>query len=637
MSVVRLCGANPVTNKGSFTPRLGRIGDTGAQGARRLTRKTARTATRLNTSTSKTKFSGARIGKGSAVRFAHSSIPGFRIRRVIVKTHIARARGRAGSGAFRAHLSYLQRDGVERDGSGGELYTRKGETPDRSRFLKESTKDRHQFRFIVSAEDGHAFADLKSHTRALMSQMETDLGQRLDWLAVDHHNTGHPHTHIVVRGRDRRGRDIVIARNYLTSGLRKRAEEIATDMLGPRRDMEIIAAQNSDVSKDRLTKLDRDLSKLEQDDLIAMPSATGAKACFERRLQLQRLKHLEGHHLARRLDGNKWQMTAGWTDTLTAMGRRGDIIRSLSSNHARSIDRSRLKFWSHHERNKAPILGEVVTSGPDDELQDKRFLIVRDFEGTHWHISGGDGFEIPNGAVVEIGGHSAEPRPADRAIAEIASRHGGVYSSDLHASHDPRSSTTFQEAHKRRLEALRRAGIVERAPDGNWAIPDNYLDQAAAFENKTGRTRIQVRSWLSIAAQVEALGPTWLDTHKPKALPEHLASAREQRRLYLKSLGDVRPDTMAARELEQAAQAEANKTGQTHHQIGAGRRFDGKLMGWIDLGQGRMAHLSDGKEFVLVPWRRDLANLRGRALTVQSTHRGVSFSLARGRTRGLSR
>src|SRR5438552_5887455 len=36
----------------------------------------------------------------------------------------------------------------------------------------------------------------RTTTRDLMRQMETDLGTKLDWIAVDHHNTGHPHTHI---------------------------------------------------------------------------------------------------------------------------------------------------------------------------------------------------------------------------------------------------------------------------------------------------------------------------------------------------------------------------------------------------------------------------------------------------------
>ena len=43
-------------------------------------------------------------------------------------------------------------------------------------------------------------ADLRGFTRDLLRQMEIELENRLDWIAVDHHNTGHPHTHILLRG-----------------------------------------------------------------------------------------------------------------------------------------------------------------------------------------------------------------------------------------------------------------------------------------------------------------------------------------------------------------------------------------------------------------------------------------------------
>jgi type IV secretory pathway VirD2 relaxase len=60
-----------------------------------------------------------------------------------------------------------------------------------------------------------------------MQRAGEDLGTKLDWVAVDHYNTSHLHTHIVVRGKDETGRDLIIAREYLTHGLRERASTIA--------------------------------------------------------------------------------------------------------------------------------------------------------------------------------------------------------------------------------------------------------------------------------------------------------------------------------------------------------------------------------------------------------------------------
>ncbi len=93
-------------------------------------------------------------------------------------------------------------------------------------------QDRHQFRFIVAPEDGVELADLRDFTRGLMATMESDLGTKLEWIAVDHWDTDNPHTHVVLRGKDDQGKDLIIARAYLTDGMRLRAVELATEWLG---------------------------------------------------------------------------------------------------------------------------------------------------------------------------------------------------------------------------------------------------------------------------------------------------------------------------------------------------------------------------------------------------------------------
>ena len=96
-------------------------------------------------------------------------------------------------------------------------------------------------------------------TRRLMARMEADLDTRLDWVAVDHFNTGHPHTHVIVRGKDDRGQDLIIAREYISRGMRQRASEILTLDLGPRTDLEIEQKRAQEMTQGRLTTLDRQL------------------------------------------------------------------------------------------------------------------------------------------------------------------------------------------------------------------------------------------------------------------------------------------------------------------------------------------------------------------------------------------
>src|SRR3546814_2095939 len=112
---------------------------------------------------------------------------------------------------------------------------------DGDEFLKRTVGDRYQCRFIGSAEDGVEYPDLKPYIRRLMAQAEQDMGTKLDWVAVDHFNTERPHTHIVLRGIDDHGDNLIIAREYISHGLRERASELVTPDLGPRTDHEIEA------------------------------------------------------------------------------------------------------------------------------------------------------------------------------------------------------------------------------------------------------------------------------------------------------------------------------------------------------------------------------------------------------------
>jgi type IV secretory pathway VirD2 relaxase len=173
----------------------------------------------------------SRIGRGQSVadrlKFtAAERGAGRRMRRVVVKARIVRLK--LGSRAADAHVRYLQRDGTSRDGERGRLYGAETEEADGKAFTERGREDRHQFRFIVAPEDGDNLSDLRAFTRDVMGQMEKDLGTRLDWVAVDHFNTGHPHSHVIVRGRDDLGKDLIIAQDYITDGVRLRAQELAT-------------------------------------------------------------------------------------------------------------------------------------------------------------------------------------------------------------------------------------------------------------------------------------------------------------------------------------------------------------------------------------------------------------------------
>ena len=74
--------------------------------------------------------------------------------------------------------------------------------------------------------------------------------------------------------------------------------------------------------------------------------------------------------------------------------------------------------------------------------------------------------------------------------------------------------TAVVEAHERRLEALRRAGIVERMEAGVWRVPADLPQRGLEYDiRRQGSVELKILSTLPIEQQVRAIGATWLDQH----------------------------------------------------------------------------------------------------------------------------
>jgi type IV secretory pathway VirD2 relaxase len=216
---------------------------------------------------------GAAAGRRNGPRYGHSTFGRGRTafgrsrlfaarRRVVVKTRVVRHRGRAfRSAPLSAHIAYLERDGVTRDGEKAHMLGATGDRADATAFARRGLDDRHHFRFVVAPEDAAEMTDLKAFTRDLVAQMERDLGTRLDWVAVDHWNTDNPHVHLLVRGGAQDGADLVISRDYISHGLRSRAEDLVSAELGPKPEHEIRSSLEREVDAERWTRLDAEPGK----------------------------------------------------------------------------------------------------------------------------------------------------------------------------------------------------------------------------------------------------------------------------------------------------------------------------------------------------------------------------------------
>jgi type IV secretory pathway VirD2 relaxase len=367
--------------------RIGRIRDKGVARAKPFIAQTLAAAERAG-GIHRRSGRGSTFGRGRAPAIAAGRLLSSRTRSVVVKARVVQHRASAAS--LRTHLAYLRREGVTKDGVAGRMFDAERDNANHRDFAERCEGDRHHFRFIVSPEDAERLSDLKAYTRDLVARAERDLGTKLDWVAIDHWNTDNPHVHLIVRGKDDDGRDLVIARDYIRQGLRARAAHLATLELGQRSDLEIRHDLAMQVDADRWTKLDRVIAReaAQHDGLVDLRPSTGPHANgHARSVMLGRMQKLERLGLAKSVGPAQWHLSENAEPVMRALGERGDIIERIHRGLAEQrIERSVGDFSVDGQNPTAPIVGQLVARGLDDELKGTAYAVIDGIDGRTYHI-----------------------------------------------------------------------------------------------------------------------------------------------------------------------------------------------------------------------------------------------------------
>ena len=570
-------------SESDFTPKLGRIRDPGRQRTLRHGQRVLGEAVKARPLRRPSHIGPNAFKRGLAQGAVSASglfKPG--ARRVIVKARYTRQR--AGElGVVRAHLRYIQRDGVTRDGHPGRLYDARNDDAEAQAFLERSAHDPHQFRFIVSPEDSERLTDLKPVIRDLMQQMERDLGTKLDWIAVDHFNTGHPHTHVVVRGRDDRGQDLVMARDYIGHGIRARAQDLVTLELGPETEIERFAKLTREVVQERLTLIDRALIGRAKDNVLAITSADAADHA-RHPLRVGRLKTLERMGLAQERRPGVWQLDAELDGKLRRLGERADKIKMMQRALTEAgLDRSAAGFalFDRGTRRQA-LVGKVVGVGFVDEITDRHYVVV---DGADARVH-----------YVELGRLKPDNVPARDSIVRItADRLDGK----------PQSAP--------RLHILSRDAVGRLATyDGPvWldrltTTPDPSLQTVRGFGAELSGAVAERRRWLA---------------------SRDLGRMRGDGGFEMRASAFAR---LRQRELQRVGEETAARLRAPFQTTTPGQQIQGRVGETIEAPGGRIVVVHRAGTFTVVPWTRRLEQLRGREVVGTL----AAHELMIGRTRG---
>jgi hypothetical protein len=244
------------------------------------------------------------------------------------------------------------------------------------------------FKLIVSPEFGDR-VELSCLTRGLIEQMEEDLGTDLEWVAVKHHNTEHPHVHIVVRCARGDGQSLRLSRDYVQQRIRSIAQDLCTRQLGYRTQRDAAEAERREITEERFTSLDRRLlrdaheisSDLGPSYFAVMQNPIQAGSSETVRLHAQhevaRLAVLCRMGLAESVGPNKWRVRRDFDQVLRAMQRTNDRQRTLAAHGALMLD-ERLPMEVLDTRQIISVEGRVLAHG-QEEQSGRRYLML---EGT---------------------------------------------------------------------------------------------------------------------------------------------------------------------------------------------------------------------------------------------------------------
>jgi type IV secretory pathway VirD2 relaxase len=280
------------------------------------------------------------------------------------------------SGQWRAHGRYIARESAGSLPFGvvglGDSQEQGSINPSEALNRWQAEGDPRLWKLIVSPEFGER-VDLDNLTRHLMSQMEKDLGTKLEWVAVVHHNTEHPHIHVALRGiRDDKS-PLELPRNYVRQGVRAIAEDLCTRQLGYRTKSDAIEAERREIDERRYTSLDRTLKRRgEHASLDGLDSAThfavvakdSGKTARDQHLQA-RLIVLERMGLAHKHSAAEWQIRRDFETVLRAMQRTTDRQKMLAASGALLSD-ERLPLAVLDFRKLRTVEGRVVAHGEED-------------------------------------------------------------------------------------------------------------------------------------------------------------------------------------------------------------------------------------------------------------------------------
>lgn len=300
------------------------------------------------------------------------------------------------AGQWRAHAMYLEREGAQREGGRGAGFSAGEDVVAMAIRANEwqSAGDDKMFKLVLSPEDGDRL-DLKDYTRKVMARFEAQHGEKLTWMAIDHHNTDNPHVHVLVRGGG-----VLLAPELISKHARDIASDEATQALGYRTQKDVSLGREREIDQRRFTSIDREIQRKAVPEpgkssfLIsegAPPAGAWQSKIDERRQRIGRLQALEKIGVAERVGHQTWRLDAGWDKALKELDVLHNRSTMLMRHRELMTDPRALPVVTKVQPGER-LVGRVLGTGLDDAT-DSPYLLVEGTDGRAHFIRQTPGIE----------------------------------------------------------------------------------------------------------------------------------------------------------------------------------------------------------------------------------------------------
>lgn len=297
---------------------------------------------------------------------------GDRRQRVYLNIKYRPVNTKQGQNLAKAHLDYIVRHGVGKDGKDPELF---GNITSQQ-LLDIKPGEERQFRMILSPEYP-GDVDLNKFIESYMRYISAISGYDLQWVASNHYNTAHPHCHIIIKGVDKNLRPVRFTKHQIKHQFRGIAEDFLTFLLGERVMRNEINLQRA--KSTRYTFLDKKIETAASNHFITRKQIDMAFRPAEIEMIRSRLSFLTEIGLIESTQAG-FHLTPGWPNILKQIGKCDEFMAALKSikyNHP-------TQTVNFNRKEHKSICGIISCMGKKDEMSDYNFMIVEALDGKNY-------------------------------------------------------------------------------------------------------------------------------------------------------------------------------------------------------------------------------------------------------------